>query len=141
MSTLYGWSEIAVECYSRHCICSGCSINDILETECGLKKTVLELYTKFGKPIINTENNSVLNEIETNVYNAILDGAKTKQEIAKKINRSTFSVQAHLPAVYDYAKSKGWRCYKQSRRLPELVKFLQSENIERINNERQPENA
>lgn len=44
------WTEAAIYCYERHCICEGCTYNEILSTQCVMKHTVLALYRKLGKP-------------------------------------------------------------------------------------------
>ena len=47
------WSEDSIYCYSIGCICKYCRIAEafpILKTECRMKKTVLKLVRKLGKP-------------------------------------------------------------------------------------------
>lgn len=50
------WSKIAIECYKRGCICSGCENDELIKkTEsgdyCHVKALVLELVRLYGKPI------------------------------------------------------------------------------------------
>lgn len=50
-SNLRRWTPAAIECYERHCICSGCNIfNGIYQDKCCMKSYVLALYRKFGDP-------------------------------------------------------------------------------------------
>lgn len=44
------WTESAIDCYERGCICKGCLMTRILETRCLMKTTVIALVRKFGKP-------------------------------------------------------------------------------------------
>lgn len=44
------WTESAIDCYERGCVCNGCFMTKILETRCLMKSTVIALVRKFGKP-------------------------------------------------------------------------------------------
>ena len=50
------WSKIAIECLNRGCVCDGCHIQDIMESKCRLKYTVIELVKKWGMPNGNNYN-------------------------------------------------------------------------------------
>lgn len=50
------WTEGAIYCYKRGCNCQGCYIKELLESKCLMKRAVLELVRKFGKPPENEEN-------------------------------------------------------------------------------------
>lgn len=45
------WTQSAIECYKRKCICKDCPIKKILLSQkCQMKKCVLELVKVFGRP-------------------------------------------------------------------------------------------
>lgn len=44
------WTQAAIYCYKRGCICNGCFYKQILETECSMKESVLALYKRYGEP-------------------------------------------------------------------------------------------
>ena len=44
------WTISAVQCYMLGCQCLKCNIPDLLESKCLMKKAVMELVRKFGKP-------------------------------------------------------------------------------------------
>lgn len=54
-SLLRRWTQTAIDCYERNCICEGCIYKDLLETSnCQMKRSVFALLKKLGKP--NDEN-------------------------------------------------------------------------------------
>lgn len=45
------WTRTAIDCYSIGCNCKKCIIPEIMTSQkCQMKKTVIELVKKFGKP-------------------------------------------------------------------------------------------
>lgn len=44
------WTDAAIYCYKRGCRCIGCLYYEIIGKRCQMKKTVIELVKKFGKP-------------------------------------------------------------------------------------------
>ena len=46
------WTFTALNCYKRNCVCSGCPIKQIIESQekCHMKATVLELIRLYGIP-------------------------------------------------------------------------------------------
>lgn len=44
------WTKQAVECYQKDFQCMECIIFDIIGTQCQMKRTVMGLIHKFGKP-------------------------------------------------------------------------------------------
>ena len=80
------WTPSAVDCYERGCICEGCPIFLIIETECVMKITVLELVKTLGKPPEKVEID--INEIEQK----LIEG-RTLYEIAKELGISPAILQ------------------------------------------------
>jgi hypothetical protein len=64
------WTQGAVECYSRGCVCQGCELFEILGKNCKMKKSVLSLITDLGKPPDDFEI--------PNNFNKIIDDSKIK---------------------------------------------------------------
>lgn len=48
--TFEKWTESAIDCYERGCVCEGCFMKLVLETRCVMKATVIELVRRFGIP-------------------------------------------------------------------------------------------
>lgn len=50
------WTNTAIECYLRGCVCNGCLLNDLIFKDslnnCHMKATVLELVRVLGRPAI-----------------------------------------------------------------------------------------
>lgn len=49
-ASLRRWTPSAKDCYFRGCVCSGCPIFEIIGNQCKMKRTVLNLVRKLGKP-------------------------------------------------------------------------------------------
>ncbi len=47
---LVRWTNASTYCFERDCKCEGCIYKENLETKCEMKNTVLNLFSKFGKP-------------------------------------------------------------------------------------------
>ena len=48
------WTKLATECYQLGCNCAKCSLYNLLETKCQMKKTVIALVRELGRP--NSKN-------------------------------------------------------------------------------------
>ncbi|MEI8128002.1 MAG: hypothetical protein WCG95_00160 [bacterium] len=44
------WTQSAIECYQIGCICSNCSMNEIIGDRCRMKGAVIELVKTIGIP-------------------------------------------------------------------------------------------
>lgn len=44
------WTPLAIECYERGCVCENCFYKNILNNNCQMKATVLELVRILGIP-------------------------------------------------------------------------------------------
>lgn len=45
------WTKDTIYCYQRGCVCKGCEIGAMIESQmCDLKHTVIELVKRFGIP-------------------------------------------------------------------------------------------
>ena len=47
------WTQEAINCFNRGCVCSGCIIKNIMQTQCKMKQTVIELVKRHGVPQTN----------------------------------------------------------------------------------------
>ena len=47
---LYRWTDDAINCYYRGCVCSDCPMYEMIGSQCQMKRSVLGLVRKFGKP-------------------------------------------------------------------------------------------
>lgn len=119
------WTESAIDCYNRGCRCAGCLVYEQIGKECRMKKAVLRLVRKWGRP---PEKVYKLFEgttkSEDDVIDAILNGAKTKKEIVEMTGRSRNSVQGFIDRLCRIAMTNGCLFTKRLNRLPELVEFI-----------------
>lgn len=113
------WTMGAKFCYRRGCTCQGCYVKDIMETGCFMKMAVFKLVQKFGAP---TEEN--FTPAQQEVIDAIRDGAKTKEQIATMINKTTCSIQGLLPDLYEIARAEGFRPTNPRHILPEYIEWV-----------------
>ena len=58
------WTIQAAECYNIGCKCSECLIFNVIGNRCQMKKTVISLVRKYGKPrnTINSKGNMYYEE-------------------------------------------------------------------------------
>lgn len=49
-NNLIKWTTGAIDCYNRGCVCNGCPTYQIIGKQCQMKKAVIGLVAKFGKP-------------------------------------------------------------------------------------------
>ena len=110
----YEWTESAVDCYERGCICRDCAVQEIIGNECKMKYAVMSLVRQFGKPKV--EGGNFLPFITPRlqkVVDAILAGANTKAEIAEKLGIKTSNVQERVNKLYTMVEAKGYRFQKR----------------------------
>ena len=50
------WTQQAIDCYNRNCRCTGCFINEKLETPCQMKVIIPKIFAKCGKPPVSITN-------------------------------------------------------------------------------------
>ena len=65
------WTQTAIDCYKRGCICSGCFYSDFFKSSpqrCQMKATVLELVRVLGRPNIDHQD-SVIDESIKEIVN------------------------------------------------------------------------
>ncbi|MBQ7450697.1 hypothetical protein IJS77_04705 [bacterium] len=119
------WTETAIMCYDRGCMCDGCYIQDILSDKCMMKYSVITLVRILGKP--NCGKNGFfegITEPEQRIVDAILNGFETKKEIAEYNNVTPNTIQMTLDELYKLAINNGAIFTKQKYKLPELVEFI-----------------
>jgi hypothetical protein len=90
-----------------------------METKCNMKTAVLKLVQMFGKP---TESD--FTPAQQEVIGAIRSGARTKEQIAAMINRSTCATQGLLPDLYEIARAEGFRPTNSRHILPEYSEWV-----------------
>ena len=126
------WSQSAIDCYRRGCVCVGCLMKEITEQKCNMKKSVLELVAQLGAPPpeINGLFDGLTNS-QNEVINAILSGANTKEQIANIMETTPNTVQTWLVQLYEIAQTNGLVFKAGYRRLPELAEFLKQKAQEK----------
>lgn len=128
------WSQTAIDCYRRGCVCKGCLLNEITEQKCVMKKSVLELVAQLGAPPEEVKGIfEGLTYQQNNVINAIIDGANTTEEIAQALEYNKGTVQTYLSELYVIAETNGLYFKANCGRLPELVEFLRNKQKEKEN--------
>ncbi len=48
--TVERWTQGAIDCYKRCCICRDCPTKELMRGECKMKYAVIESVKKLGKP-------------------------------------------------------------------------------------------
>ena len=82
------WTQGAVECYSRGCVCEGCETFELISKKCQMKKAVIQLVASYGKPSDDWEI--------PNNFNKIIDDVKSKLSPVSSIS----ALQEQLPDTY-----------------------------------------
>lgn len=82
------WTQGAVECYSRGCVCEGCETFELIGKKCQMKKAVIQLVASCGKPSDDWEI--------PNDFNKIIDDVKSKLSPVSSIS----VLQKQLPDKY-----------------------------------------
>ena len=120
------WTQSAIECYSRQCICTGCPIKAQLESKCYMKTCVMELLEKFGEPpnFMNDDIFPDMSEKQRKIIDAILNGANTTTEIAAILNTSRSNTTTYLNQLYQKVQHLGLKFKRKKDRLPEFVEFV-----------------
>jgi hypothetical protein len=97
-------------------------MNDLIESiPCRMKKAVLELVRKFGKP---PENENEFTNTQQKVIDAILAGCNDKFEISEKTGLTIQNIQNALSTMYEIAENDGV-VYKNLRyKLPDFINWV-----------------
>ena len=117
------WTASAIDCYNRGCVCNGCPTKAIVETPCLMKQSVLELVKQIGPPpkIAYIEG---LTEQQERVVTAIINGAKTFEDIAKELKIKRGGVIVALGSIYPYYANLGFNYSSKRRQSLELISFI-----------------
>ena len=116
------WTDTAEFCYKRGCRCTGCYIKELLESDsCYMKQTVMYLVTKYGKP---PEKDIWLNKKEQSVIDAILKGAKNREQIMKITGMNYTNLQSVIQSLYRIAESDSFEPVAGKDCLPEFIKWV-----------------
>ena len=114
------WTETAIYCYNRGCVCEGCNTFLILGCHCRMKQSVFELVRKFGAP--PEEKESLFTKYELKILEAIKNGCDTVADIALNLNKSEGSVTGILHVLYKKARGMGWNPRKKGIVTKSLMK-------------------
>lgn len=134
------WTQGAIECYRRGCVCNGCITGQILKSAtCRMKITVRELVKRFGPPpkILNLIPGATPQE--ENIITAILEGAGTLRQIAESLELNEETISQRLCSLYRVVEDQGYQFEipKSRDRLPEFIEYvkkLQAQNDTPDNN-------
>lgn len=103
------WSQTALDCYLRGCVCEGCLLSEIIESsKCHMKAAVIELVRIYGKP----EYNEVVapdGAVEYVLLNKIgkkdlLDSHELKSILDSLSNDAMFFIGQKIPNINDELK-------------------------------------
>lgn len=133
------WTQGAVECYQRGCVCEGCLTGQIMEQRCRMKITVRELIKRLGAPKIYGNLIPGATRQEEDIVTAILEGAGTLNQIAENLELNQETIKQRLCSLYRVVEYQGYQFQipKSRNRLPEFidyVKKLQAPNDTSDNN-------
>lgn len=123
------WTKSALECYSLNNNCKECSIFKLIGYRCKMYETVDKLIEKIGPPKEEGPYFFLgLTEAENNIIKAILNGAKTFDEIAKMTTNTRTSAINYVDRVIRVAQENGAKFVKERDRLPELIEFIKEKS-------------
>lgn len=121
------WTEDSVYCYERGCNCQGCYMKDLIESiPCQMKKSVMELVRKFGKP----QEEKQLSSTQQRVINAILAGCNNKVEIVEYTDLNETNVQSALSKMYEIAEFDGVIYSHKRNKLGDFINWVRKEKDE-----------
>lgn len=120
------WTQSAIECYERKCICKGCPTKELFETKCRMKECVAALLDKFGEPpnFMTDDIFPDMSDKQREIIEAILEGATTSEQIAEKLNTTRSNAITYLNQLYKKAEITSCTFFKKSGRLPEFIEFI-----------------
>ena len=120
------WTQGAIDCYNRGCVCKGCITFEIVGYKCHMKAAVFELVKKFGAPPVIEE--SLFTGYQLKILYAIKNGCNTVSEIAEELNKPESSVTGTLHVLYKKARTLGWnprqRGIVTQSLLPQFIKWV-----------------
>ena len=109
-------------------------IHGTMEAECQMKQSVIELVCQLGAPIIlEGLMFDGLTKTDNKIIEAIINGAKTKKDIADFMGVHCHSVQTYLTRLYDIAETNGKVFERECNRLPELIEFIKQHAKDKTN--------
>ncbi len=131
------WTQSAIDCYNRHCICSGCETGKIIGVKnCQMKKVVINLVRLQGTPPQKSYDDICpgATQVENEVINAILNGSRTVEEIADTMGKAKSTIITVLIGLYAIAETNGCEFKNGSNKLPDLITFILSKNTQEEDN-------
>lgn len=120
------WTQGAIECYQRGCVCAGCLTGQIIEQHCRMKITVMELVKRLGAPPKSLNLIPGATEHEENIIAAILEGASTLKQIAESLELNEKTINQRLGSLYRLVEDDGYqfKSPKTRNRLPEFIEYV-----------------
>lgn len=92
------WTESAIDCYKRHCVCQDCPIARP-SAGCCMKSSVLALIREFGSPeaIIEKQREKEEKILRINeVVSAGIMEHKTLKQMAKELDITLYALNKHM---------------------------------------------
>ena len=134
--TVQRWTQSAVDCFNRGCVCSGCPTYELIGKRCQMKNSVRLLVRKFGNP--PKANKGIfpgMTLAEYQITEAILKGAASLEEIAAETGIKKRTVNGYMSDLYLLSELDGYKFRNGSRKLEEFVEYVQN-NYGTKNNEK-----
>lgn len=136
------WTQGAVECYKRGCVCKGCETFELIGNQCRMKAAVIELVKNVGPPPDNFKekdeysrreiNSLELTASETNVRDLLLQGLNYKQ-VAEKLSISLATVKTHVAKIFEkknYHSLQDLLVGENKRQDKEIIEHVITKNQE-----------
>lgn len=118
------WTEDAINCYERGCLCKGCFMFNILGYECQMKSAVFKLVKELGAP---HPREKWLNKEQQAVIYAILAGDTTRDEIKARTGLTHRTLQYVLSELYRVAETDNFIPNYKRDSLPKFIKWVRGE--------------
>ena len=119
------WTESAIDCYKRGCICPGCTIEGSVEEGCYMKKVVLELVRVLGTPPEKEEKKNEFSELQKKMIELVREGMINRDLIADELKTTRCVVNNNFSQIFRKLKKKGYVFSKNQRAMyGELIDYI-----------------
>ena len=115
------WTESAIDCYKRDGKCKGCPTKAILETECTMKQTVIELVRQYGEPPDNPYFDWAT-ESQNKVITAIIEGHTTLEDISTVTGLKR--PESQILSAFPYFREMGFKPNSYRTKLTDLIRYI-----------------
>lgn len=139
--TVNRWTQSAIDCYNRKCICTGCPTFEIIGARCQMKNSVRLLVTKLGKPPeIKKGIFPGMIFPEYQITEAIIKGCTTTTEVSEETGINKGTVNSYLSNLYLLCEIDGYKFKNGRKKFEEFVEYVQNKCGTKKDNKKEKKN-